>query len=86
MLSEKGVKIEQLGQVTGNVPVNNDEIKKYRDETKVLNKKLFDVNKELQTKNHKLNEIQIELLKTKRQKDILELNFDEILKEYPALL
>ena len=86
MLSEKGVKIEQLGEITGNIPGNNDEVKKYKDEIKILNKKLFDLSTELKTKNHKLNEIQIQLLKTRREKDILELNFDQIIKENPYLM
>lgn len=54
MLSEKGVKIEELGELSGPT-MNTDEAKKLREELKVLSKRLNEVNNELQTKNHKLN-------------------------------
>jgi Skp family chaperone for outer membrane proteins len=64
-------------------PQNSEELKKLRDEVKAVSRKLRDVSSELQVKSHRLNEVEIKACEAQREKEVLQLTIEELLKEHP---
>lgn len=83
LLAEKGVRLEDLEPLSH--PQNNEELKKLREELKAAGRKLGEVSGELQVKSHKLNELEIKAYETRREKEVLQLTIEELLKENPHL-
>jgi septal ring factor EnvC (AmiA/AmiB activator) len=61
------------------------ELKKIKDENKSLQKKLAELTAELQTEKHRLYEQEIKMYEIRREKDIMQISFEEMLKENPHM-
>lgn len=82
MLEEKGVKMDfeddgdDLAAAEG---------KKLKEENRMLTRKYNECLVELQTAKHKYNELEIKMYDIRREKDMMQLTFEELMKENPKL-
>lgn len=48
-------------------------------------RKLGEVSSELQVKSHRLNEVEIKAYETRREKEVLQMTIEELMREHPQL-
>ena len=82
MLAQKGVRIDLEEEKPDLMAM---ESKLLREENRMLSRRYNQALVELQKTKHKLNELEIKIFDIRKEKDIMQINFEELIKENPLL-
>ncbi len=82
MLAQKGVRIDLEEEKPDLMAM---ESKLLREENRMLSRRYNQALVELQKTKHKLNELEIKIFDIRKEKDIMQINFEELIKENPQL-